>query len=607
MPSRSSPSATAGAAALAGVALAGVALALLLGGCAAVKDTWYGLTGGEENQEPPTEITEFTPLLKVSESWSRDVGDGTGKRILRLDPVVKDEIVYTADHTGTVTAVDAKTGKVRWDVDLKLPLTAGPGVGEINLVVGTGEGELLALDRAKGRLAWRLTVTSEVLAPPVVGHGTVIARTGDGKVFAIDEKDGRRLWSYDRGIPLLTLHGTSTPLMDEDTIYIGLDNGRMVALERESGRLLWEAVVAAPTGRTDLERMVDIDGDPVLDHGTLYVATYRGKLAAISAADGAVDWSRDISSYAGLAVDGEQIYLADDLSRIWAMERNSGKPLWRQEKLKGRQITAPIRVGEYLLVGDLEGYVHWIRARDGRLVARERAGKQPIIANPLPHGESGAIVYGSGGELAAFQWRLIAGAEAQADLEETKKELQKAKERLEKEKEDKKGKDGKGKDDGKSKAESAAMNGTAAMDKEGLSQDLAKEKEAKDAAAKDKAWYKSGAKTSLPDRPAPDKALDKKAPPPDEKTDKPTGDKATDKATDKIVDKTTDKAAGKAVAPRDGGTTGKGGTGLEERRKANDPLLRPLPGDEDEGDAPLLGKPKRGTGADNPFGSVLGR
>jgi outer membrane protein assembly factor BamB len=416
-----------------------VGRALLLGavlltpGCSAMKETYNSVTGGEENQDPPTPLKKFSALLVADKTWTQDVGSGTDQRRLRLHPVLKEGMVYAADHAGQVTAVDAAKGRVRWEMEVHEPISAGPGVGEKTVVVGTADGVVIALDRSKGSVRWRTSVSSEVLAPPAVGSGHVIIRTGDGKIFALDEESGKRQWSYDKGVPLLTLRGTSAPFVAEDTVYVGLDSGRVVALELETGRVSWDTVVAVPAGRSDLERMVDIDGDPLLSHGTLYVATYRGRLAALSAIDGRVEWSRELSSYAGLAVDENQIYLTDDESRILGLARANGNSVWRQDALKARAITAPVLQGEYLVVGDFEGYVHWIRIEDGRLAGRIQVDSSPIIVPPLVQDESHLLVYSSGGDLIALKIRTVGTAPIKSmDHADTKTRQRMAQEAAEK-------------------------------------------------------------------------------------------------------------------------------------------------------------------------------
>jgi outer membrane protein assembly factor BamB len=379
-----------------------------LSGCSSTKKFGEGISksignwmGGEDNSAPPTPLEEFAPTVVVKEGWSTDIGDGTDEQFLKLVPTVVGERVYAAERDGRVVALNAASGQSYWSVDIDEPISGGPGVGEGMVLVGTREAEVVALSEADGKQRWRTEVSSEVLAPPRASQGVVVVHTGDGSITGLDAASGKRIWSYERSTPTLTLRGSSAPLIADDLVIAGFDNGRLVALELKTGKLAWESVVAVSTGRSDLERMVDIDGEPLRIDDTIYVATYQGRVAAVSLYSGEVRWARDFSSYAGIAVDDSYLYLTDASGIIWAFDRDSGTAQWRQEKLKSRAPTAGALVGDYLVVGDLEGYLHWIRRSDGQFAARVRVDESRIIAPPVAEGGT-VYAYTSAGTLAAF-------------------------------------------------------------------------------------------------------------------------------------------------------------------------------------------------------------
>lgn len=357
--------------------------------------------GGESNATPPTPLAEFAPTVTVKEGWSTRLGKGTDEQFLKLVPVVLGDRLYTAERRGRVAAYDAATGRIYWEQDTDEKISGGPGVGEGLVLLGTSEGEVIALSEADGKQVWRAAVSSEVLAPPRAAQGVVVAHTGDGSIAGLDAASGKRLWSYERSTPTLTLRGSSAPLIADDLVIAGFDNGRLVALDLKSGKLAWEAVIAVSTGRSDLERMVDIDGEPIRVGDTIYVATFQGRIAAVSLISGEVRWARNFSSYAGIAVDDSYLYLTDAEGVIWAFDRESGTAVWKQDKLLARQPTAPGLVGDYLVVGDLEGYLHWISRADGQFAARARVDESRLIATPVVEGGM-LYAYSTEGTLAAF-------------------------------------------------------------------------------------------------------------------------------------------------------------------------------------------------------------
>ncbi|HHL45284.1 MAG TPA: outer membrane protein assembly factor BamB [Gammaproteobacteria bacterium] len=347
--------------------------------------------------EPPAALVEFKPELAVKTVWSTRIGSGADEEDLRLFPRLAGDTLYVNDHKGTVVSLQADTGKQNWEIDLNKPLTSGPGYGDGKVVIGSADGQVIALSADDGKALWRAQLSSEILAPPAVGEGVVVAHTVDGKLFALDAADGAQLWIYDRTVPTLTLRGTSAPVILSDIVVDGFASGKIALLVLRDGRVLWEKSIAVPRGRSELERMVDIDASPLVMGSVLYVVSYQGRVAAIDLQSGRVLWSRSMSSYTGLAADERTLYLSDDEDRVWALNRSNGASLWQQEALQRRSLTAPAVYKESVVVGDMEGYLHWMARSDGHFVARFPLGSGVRVA-PVVSGER-LYAYSNDGKL----------------------------------------------------------------------------------------------------------------------------------------------------------------------------------------------------------------
>jgi outer membrane protein assembly factor BamB len=387
------------------------AAVLVLGGCTEtmndIKETtsgWLGDSGKADEASKPTELDkDFKPTIKVEELWSERAGKGTEELYLKLVPATDGKAVFTADRDGRVISLESSSGEERWSKqDEGRLISGGPGVGEGKVIVGTSEAEVVARDTKTGRKLWVAEVSSEILAPPRAAQGTVIVRTGDGNLYALDVQTGTERWVYDRSIPTLTLRGTAAPTIHEGVVYAGFDNGRIVALDLATGQQIWDTQLAQPTGRSDLERLVDIDGEPVLKDNLLYIGSFQGRVAAMSKDDGAIEWTRDMSTYDQVAVDDDRVYITDERGVVWALDRHDGSARWRNKDLKFRQLTGPTHFGDYIVVGDFEGYLHWMSDETGELVARTRIDKERIITPPIDVG--GALLgYSSSGKIAVFR------------------------------------------------------------------------------------------------------------------------------------------------------------------------------------------------------------
>ncbi|MCH9049047.1 MAG: outer membrane protein assembly factor BamB [Proteobacteria bacterium] len=373
---------------------------LLLSGCGA-REYMHKTFGGTDNSDPPTPLVEIETLSEIIELWSKNTGKGSSKHFLKLTPAHINGKVFVADIYGNLEGIDATSGKTLWKSDADLTITGGPGASEKLTLIGSDEGDVLAYTSETGELIWQAKVSSEILSAPIEAYDIVVVRTIDGKIFGLNASNGSHLWIYDRTVPALTLRGTSNPVITGDIIIAGFDGGRLAAIELHTGKLIWETSISLASGRSQLERMVDIDSDPVIIGNDIYVATFQGRLASVTLESGRISWTRDISSYAGLTSDGQNIYITDDQSHVWALDRASGNSIWKQENLFARMVTAPATIGDLVVVGDLEGYLHWMDKSSGQFVARTRVSNSPIIAPPVAV-EDIVYAYSSDGTLAAY-------------------------------------------------------------------------------------------------------------------------------------------------------------------------------------------------------------
>lgn len=374
-----------------------VALAVLgamLGGCA----------GRKETAEPPAELTDFDATLDVEQLWSGKVGGGSERLRLGLRPASDGARIYAGAYDGQIASFDAQTGEKLWSVKTRLNLTAGPGYGDGALAFGTADGDLLLVDAATGQERWRERIGSEVLAAPAIGSGVVVVRSVDGRLRGFSATNGSTLWSIEQTLPTLTLRGNTAPRVAGTLVVSGFNNGRVAAYEVASGDPVWEVAVANPTGRTELERLVDVSSGLVIVGNDVYVVGYHGRAVGIDLETGVVIWQQELSSYAGLGADFNNVYVASDFDSVVALSRTAGTQVWRQDALRLRDITAPTRYADTLVVGDFEGYVHWLSPDNGDFLARERAARDRISAAPLVVGEN-VYVQGDDGTLAAYTLR----------------------------------------------------------------------------------------------------------------------------------------------------------------------------------------------------------
>ena len=370
----------------------------------------------QKKENEPAELVDFAAEAVVDRLWQVNVGKGLGRKYLRLAPVVVADRVFAADGYGQVVAVDRFRGKRIWTArigeadgpgfrfwDRRDPsfVSGGVGAGEGRVLLGTTRGEIVALDVGNGEELWRAQVSSEVLSSPVADAGVVLAQTADDRLIALEAADGTQRWAFDSQVPLLTLRGTATPLLGGGFVFAGFGDGNVIALDVASGAPVWNHRVMLPQGRTELDRIVDVDGTPVLASGLLYAASYQGRLKALQPNNGVAVWELAASTHLDLAEGYGHIYLVDETDFILAVGQSSAAVVWRQEALRNRGLTSPVAFGNYVVVGDAEGYIHVLAQSDGRFVARGRLGKG--LRAPFVEAEGVLYALSNDGKLAALE------------------------------------------------------------------------------------------------------------------------------------------------------------------------------------------------------------
>jgi outer membrane protein assembly factor BamB len=380
--------------ALLAVAMASVAL----GGC-----NWIKNLGKKDNVEPPTPLVEFAPSASVETLWTASIGKGSGKSGARMHPAVVGDRLYVASVDGEVRAIDAGSGRTLWSIDEKSrEWSGGPAASEEMVVVGDLSGHVQAYSAADGSALWQTRLNSEVICAPQIAPGVIAVRSQDGRLFGLDPSTGTQQWVYEQAVPVLSLRGNSSPLVGSGFVFGGYDSGRVVAVRESDGAPAWSQVLSAGEGRTEVERLADSDGAAALVDGVLYVTSYNGQLAAFQAESGRPLWARALSSYAGLAVGESAVVVNDAEGNVWAFDRQSGANLWKQEALLHRWLSPPAIVGSHAVMGDIEGYVHWLSLSDGSFTARERLGKKPIESAPVVNGDT-VYVEDASGRIGAYR------------------------------------------------------------------------------------------------------------------------------------------------------------------------------------------------------------
>ena len=383
-------------------------LGMALSGCSTVKGWFAGKDAEAKKLQEPVELVKFDATVKVDKLWTVNLGKGEDRIGVRQGPAVADGRVFAAAITGGVHAIDLQTGKKVWTYEPakekkkpKLRLSGGPGVGEGLVVIGTLDGQVIALDAADGTEKWRAKVPGEVISAPAVGQGMVFVRSNDGRITSFDATNGTQRWFNPRELPMLTVRGNAPVVQGPGVVFVGNDDGTLAALGAADGRTLWDQVVGNPEGRTELDRMADVDGAPVLEGNTLYASSFKNQTIAIEGPTGRPLWTRDHGGAGGVTLSSSYVIVTDNQGGVFGLDKQSGAASWSQTGLARRQLTGPALQGDYVVVGDFDGYVHWLQQSDGAMAARAKTGgtvkAQPIVADGV------LLVQNVEGKLTAFR------------------------------------------------------------------------------------------------------------------------------------------------------------------------------------------------------------
>lgn len=348
----------------------------LLAGCSV-----FGKKDDEELK--PLKLEPIENSVDVRRDWSTRIGGDAENLRLSLSPVSDGNRLYAASFDGRVHALDPEKGRSAWTVDLGEEISAGPSVGEDRIAVMSKDGELIVLDAEDGSEQWRSFVDGESLARPLIRNGTVVIHTIDNWVRAYGLLDGKRRWSIEEPTPALTLRGNASPVAVGNTVIAGFDNGRIIAIDIRSGEVQWQQLLSPPSGRSDLDRLSDVDGVISVVGQDVYAAGYQGRIVSLAAESGQGLWARELSTYAGVYADFSSVYTVLEGGEVVAMSRRTGAELWRNESLLRREPTLPVSFMSTVVTADLEGYLHFFNKETGEPVARLRVSKAAVTAPPV--------------------------------------------------------------------------------------------------------------------------------------------------------------------------------------------------------------------------------
>lgn len=342
-------------------------LCVVLQGCSKVDDYFLG----EDNTVQPKELGQINAKAHVTPRWAISVGKShKNKEYSKLQPALKDAVIYTADPSGMIHAINKHNGSFLWSTQIKQSIVSGPTVNNGVIVVSTNASSIVALRQNDGKELWQADVSGEVLAPPAVSHHIVVAKTIDGKVFAFDAATGKVLWNVEHGSPSLILKASSAPIVKGDLVLVGFADGKLDAFELKTGRLMWQRSIAYSSGTSDVERLIDIDADPIVIDGVAYLASYQGYIGALSLSNGEFVWKKAGSVYKDMLLKNQTLYVTDSHDVLWSIDARSGQVNWKFTSFKARGLTGPVLVGHYLAVADKTGYLHIIDTQTGDILGR---------------------------------------------------------------------------------------------------------------------------------------------------------------------------------------------------------------------------------------------
>ncbi len=363
----------------------------------------------DKDVDQPTKLTDFNATVKAQRVWTASVADKGAKPLrLGLGLSVDGNRVYAAGRKGEVAAFDLQSGRTLWRTKTKLALSGGPGSGAGLVVVGSTFGDIVALNAADGAVRWKVRVNGEVLSAPAVSERLIALRTVDGKLRGISPKDGKELWSQEQQVPRLSLRGTASPVMTGDLVLSGFDNGKVAAVNVNDGSVQWESTIAPAHGKTELERMDDVDSTVRVSGSDVYAIGFQGRISMLALDTGQTWWSHDASSFRTIGLDDSSLYVSTSDGEVVALRRRTGTELWRQKALLHRRLSAAVEADSWIVTGDYQGYVHWFDKATGALAARASTGKVRISNSPVVAGNL-VLVVNDAGKISAFRVTPIAG------------------------------------------------------------------------------------------------------------------------------------------------------------------------------------------------------
>ncbi len=380
---------------------AAVLIAVALSGCSTFSQmTSAVMPAKTDNANAPKALKALKPTATVRTLWQVSTGSGAGKDYVRIHPQVDDSAVLVAGGSAA-SAWSKVNGSLLWKTALDGDVTGGVSSGEGGVFLGTGNGNALALDRQTGKIVWKTPLGSEVLAVSPPKNGVVVFRTSDGGLHGLALQSGQILWQQARKNPTLSLRGASTPLVVGGMVIAGFDSGVVTAFDMQSGKGLWEVTLSEPRGKSDLDRMTDVDGEMKALGEALFATSYNGRIAGINMRNGEMAWAAPYSSYSGVDADPNGLYTSSDTGDVWKLAPLSGTPVWKMDDLQYRQPTAPTLLGQYLVIGDYQGYLHWVNTSNGQMAARAQGDKAGYTVAPVKDGNT-VYTLGKNGLLSAF-------------------------------------------------------------------------------------------------------------------------------------------------------------------------------------------------------------
>jgi outer membrane protein assembly factor BamB len=354
--------------------LLGASLIVLLAAC-----------GSPDNSEPPAPLTDINNGLRFDQIWTIKTGAGISAGSYNRQPLLVGDEIFTVDIDGLIKNIDAESGKLKWDFETGIESITGLFGNNKIIVASSRNGELNIYDRTDNNLnlRWSARLKGEIRSPPVTNADSLFIRTVDGRLSSISKADGSIQWTVSHLVPALSLTGNSAPILHNELVIAGFDDGKLAAFDQTNGQVVWEITVSQPTGRSEIERLVDVDGQFILSDGVIYVSSYQGRIAAIQAIDGEELWSRKFSSFNAMSIDADAIYISSDSSHLWSIDRRTGSALWKQDILHARKISAPLLFKDKIIVGDFDGHVHWFNQSDGALIGRLRPSYKRHYSRPF--------------------------------------------------------------------------------------------------------------------------------------------------------------------------------------------------------------------------------